>query len=555
MSRSLSKRRSAATIKQPLAGSAAAPDWRELIVSANQALQLANIDGAASLFLQALEHQPDVAEAWLGLGRCRMHKNDLLQAEWCLQRAVRFDPTLSAAQQQLVCCWKQIASRAETAAQEADWVTYDRYGLVALAGHRQCRAEGAVGTISPFGVLSLELTPLEQRELAISVATAFAAKYAPSGVTSPALGADLSQRRIRVGYLGDQWGDRATGHQIHRLFQHHDRDRFEVFVFSLGDNDDSWYRNTIAHATEHFVDISALSSVDAAQHIREMDIDILVDLIGLCDRRRAAIAAQRPAPIQVLWMAGKATTGAPWADYWLVDPTVAPVGTQGQFTEQLIDLPHSHRLYCGEDYRFVPTTRSAEGLPDDAMVYCAFSPLTHIDAPVFDAWMRTLQAVPSSVLWLIDPQGVASERMEGWAVDQGIDPDRLIFAPRKPKKDHLARMALADLFLDTRRANSPAYAGDALWAGLPVLSCPGDRFAQRTTASACAAASFTNLIVEDMAQYEQMAIHLGRHRNELSVHQQLLQATQAGAPLFDSERFARDLEATYQNLIERHGDK
>lgn len=350
--------------------------------------------------------------------------------------------------------------------------------------------------------------------------------------------------RIRVGYLSADFHDHATAHLMLGMFKRHDRTRFEVYAYSYGPNDGSDYRTRIQGEAEHFVDLSTLSDREAAARILEDEIDVLVDLKGYTREARTAILAYRPAPIQVAWLGYPGSLGAPFIDYALVDATVVPPEQAAHYTERLLYMPHCYQVNDDEQPIDPRTpTRAEAGLPETGVVFASFCAHYKLDPRVFDAWMRILKAVPGSVLWLIDGYGPARDQLRATARAAGVDPQRLVFAPRQRKAEHLARHALADLFLDTFAYNAHTTMSDALWAGLPALTCPGRTFATRVGASLLRAVGLPELIAPDVDAYVRMAVELARDPAKRQALREKLASLRGTTPLFDTAGFVRDWES------------
>ena len=337
--------------------------------------------------------------------------------------------------------------------------------------------------------------------------------------------------------------------QLAQLIERHDRSRFVVTAISFGRDDGSAIRARLVRAFDTFHDFSALKSDEIARRLRGMEIDIVIDLNGHTGGGRPDIFAFRPAPVQAAWLGYPGTTGAPWMDYLIADTVVAPPQDQGFYSETLVHLPDS----------FFPTdaarpigplpSRGEAGLPEDGFVFCAFNNSWKITAPLFETWMRLLREVPASVLWLKRPNPAALKNLSQAASAQGIDPARLVFADDAPLDAHLARQGLADLFLDTLPYNAHATASDALWAGLPVLTCRGEAFAGRVAASLLNAIGLPELVTESLADYEAMALRLARDPQALRTLREKLAQNRATAPLFDGERLRIALETAFAKML------
>ncbi|MFN6560951.1 MAG: TIGR03032 family protein [Nostoc sp. ChiSLP01] len=357
--------------------------------------------------------------------------------------------------------------------------------------------------------------------------------------------------RLRIGYLSNDFRNHATSHLMKSLFNLHNRANFEIFAYSFGTDDNSEYRQHIVANCEHFQDITTLSTEESARQIYDDGIHILIDLKGYTAGSRSAILALRPAPIQVNYLGYPGTMGADFIDYIISDSAVTPPEFANSFSEKLVTLPHSYQVNDRQQpIASTPMTRSQYGLPEIGFVFCCFNNNYKIEPQIFDVWMRILAAVPGSVLWLLVRFPAAEDNLKREAQARGIDSDRLIFTQYHAKAEHLARHQLADLFLDTLYCNAHTTASDALWAGLPVLTCIGKTFASRVAASLLTAVGLPDLITNNLEQYEQLAIHLAHSPTALPELKQRLAKNRTTYPLFDTPRFTRNLEQAYSAMWE-----
>ncbi|MHC5857822.1 O-linked N-acetylglucosamine transferase, SPINDLY family protein [Nostoc sp.] len=353
--------------------------------------------------------------------------------------------------------------------------------------------------------------------------------------------------RLRIGYLSNDFRNHATSHLIKSLFNLHDQANFEIFAYSFGADDNSEYRQHISANCEHFQDITTLSIEESARQIYDDGIQILIDLKGYTAGSRSAILALRPAPIQVSYLGYPGTMGAEFIDYIISDSVVTPPEFADGFSEKLVTLPHSYQVNDHQQaIASTPVTRSEYGLPESGFVFCCFNNNYKIEPQIFDIWMRILAAVPGSVLWLLVRFPIAEDNLKREAQARGINSDRLIFAQYHPKAEHLARHQLADLFLDTFYCNAHTTASDALWAGLPIITCLGKTFASRVAASLLTAVGLPELITNNLEQYEQLAIYLAHSPTALQEIKQKLAQNRTTYPLFDTPRFTRNLELAYR---------
>ncbi|MGH8742575.1 MAG: hypothetical protein ACREUN_16755, partial [Burkholderiales bacterium] len=289
--------------------------------------------------------------------------------------------------------------------------------------------------------------------------------------------------KLRIGYLSGDFRDHPAAYLIAELIELHDRGRFEIAAYSYGPNDGSAIRARLARAFDRFVDLSALSHADAASRIHGDRTDILLDLTGYTSRARAEILALRPAPVQVNFLGYPGTMGAGFIDYLISNRFMTPASHAAHFSEKLVLLPGSHQV--NDRQRAVAETqpRAKLGLPEKAFVFCCLNQTNKILPDVFATWMRLLLGTPSSVLWLVDNGSLATGNLRAEAEKRGVPPERLVFAPRVPIAQHLARLRAADLFLDTLPYNAHSTTSDALWVGLPVLTCVGNTFTSRMAGS------------------------------------------------------------------------
>jgi predicted O-linked N-acetylglucosamine transferase (SPINDLY family) len=330
------------------------------------------------------------------------------------------------------------------------------------------------------------------------------------------------------------------------LFECHDRDRFEVFAYSYGPDDKSPMRARLDRAFDRFADIHALSHREAARLIHADKVDILVDLKGYTHHARPAISAYRPAPVQVSYLGYPATMGADFIDYIIVDPFVVPAGQQPFFSERLVHLPGSYQVNDRRrEVTSARTSRQDHGLPPEGLVLCSFNNSYKISPVVFDIWMRLLRSVPGSVLWLLETNGLVKGNLRSEAGKRGVDSARLIFAPVVPPAEHLGRHRHADLFLDTLPCNAHTTASDALWAGLPVLTCSGDTFAGRVAGSLLTAIGMPELVTGSLEEYEQAALALARDPQRLVALRQKLEKKRDTSSLFDLPKLTANIEAAY----------
>lgn len=503
-------------------------------------LKTHQLDPAKRHLEQALALAPTHADAWYNLGNLLADIGELDRAIAAYQQALIARPDYVEArislirQLQNVCDWAALV-------EHLNWV-------------RQRVTERPDGRVFPFAFIGLESTADEQ----FACAQAWADRHYRRDA-QPICGTNITNgsadpgQRLRLGYLSSDFHDHATAWLMAEVFELHDRSRFEVFGYSAGPYDGGPMRQRLARAFEHFVDVSALGPQQMAQRIAADQLHLLIDLKGYTRDTRSAVLPWRPAPILVNYLGYPGTLGDGMADYILADATIIPPGAEHGYGEQVIRLP---RCYQPNDRHRViapmPSRREV-GLPDQALVYACFNHTYKITGEVFARWMSILRGVEGSVLWLLRSNRWAEQALRTAADRAGVDPQRLVFGEPKPLAEHLGRLAQADLFLDTAPVNAHTSASDALWAGVPVLTCPGQTFISRVAASLVQAAELpAHLIAASWDQYVTTAIALGRQPLTLALMKQHLQQRRTHLPLFDTPAFVADLETCWRQLVEAH---
>lgn len=401
---------------------------------------------------------------------------------------------------------------------------------------------------APFVLVALPTTSEEQRRCAeLHVKEKFRRLPPPLW-----RGTRHRRGRLRVAYLSADFGEHATAHLMAGLFERHDRSRFETIAVSYGADDGSPMRRRLQRAFDRFVDARQQSDEQIAALLRDLEVDLAVDLKGHTTAARLGILAYRPAPIQISYLGFPGTTGAPFIDYVLADRFVIPEEERRFYSESVVYLPGSYQV--NDATRTISPRRKdrAElGLPPKGFVFCCFNSSYKITPGVFAVWMRLLACLPGSVVWLLADNDAAQGNLREAARRSGIDPQRLVFAPRAPNSEHLARHRAADLFLDTLPCNAHTTASDALWAGLPVLTAVGATFAGRVAGSLLHAAGLPELVTTNLEDYERLALRLACEPRLLSEYKAKLEANRTAAALFDTDRSTRHVESAYLTMWDR----
>lgn len=522
---------------------------------------------AVACMSRVLELQPENAQAWINRGQARMvmQQDELAFADF--NQALRINPRLAEPRAQVGLLLRKYKRHQESLQQlRAAWqVNPSMPGLLTDMlrvvtemcewsslgeGMRLLQATLGKGSpgVDPFVVLGM----LDEPQLQLHAARIAAASCAGEPCPEIRSASNSIGRKLRVGYYSADFRQHATTVLTAQLFEQHGRDRFEWFAFDFGPLQEDATRERVRKSFDHFINVRGRSDSDVAAFSRELGIDIAVDLKGFTTDHRLGIFSFRCAPVQVSWLGYPGTTGAKFMDYVVADKVVLPPPMQPYFSEKVVYLPHSYQ--CNDRSRPVlntMVTREEHGLPEAGFVFCCFNNNYKILPPTFDSWMRILRSVPGSVLWLLEDNPFVGLNLRREAEARGVAPDRLVFAPRMDLDRHLARHTLADLFLDTWPYNAHTTARDALWTGLPLLTCAGRAFASRVAASLLHAVGLPEMVTETPQEYEARAIALASNPEELATLRSKLCAQIKTAPLFDTPRFARDLEAAYISMHAR----
>ena len=360
-------------------------------------------------------------------------------------------------------------------------------------------------------------------------------------------------KKLRIGYFSGDFRNHPVAYLTAGLFEEHDRSQFEIFAFSFGPDTPDDMRLRLEKAFDHFVDVKDCTDAQLIARAREADLDIAIDLMGLTKGCRPRIFLARVAPVQMSYLGYPGTTGIAEMDYILVDQTIAEPVDASHYTEKFIRLAHSFQV---NDPSRRPSdrvfSRAELGLPPTGFVFCCFNNNYKINPAIFDCWMRMLQSVPGSVLWLREATEQAAQNLRDEARARGVEATRLVFAGRiESMADHLARQRAADLFIDTLPYNAHTTASDALWAGVPVLTCKGRSYAGRVGASLLRALDLNALIAKDLDEYVQVAVALAQDPARLAAVRSALQKKLLSEPLFDLKRFTRNIEQAFLTAIER----
>jgi predicted O-linked N-acetylglucosamine transferase (SPINDLY family) len=542
---------------------------------------LGEIAAAAASFRRAAEIAPSFAPAHNNLGLALESLGKLADAEPALRRAVELAPGYAPAHADLgrVLLGLDRGEDAAAALHSAlDRGSADRGTRILLARallrvaryHEAADVLGKVLAVNPgdreAGTLLDECRsklgsdhafagnpPSVIRALEREANRAFGARAAKRAGPAPARSfARTRKPKLRIGYLSGDFRAHAVANLTAELFELHDRKRFEVLAYSTGPDDGSPMRQRILRAFDIFTDLHRVAFRAAAERIADDSIDILVDLSTYTEFGVPEILALRPAPIQVNFLGYPGTLGADFADYIIADRFIIPPEHAADYTEAVAYLPDCYMPNDRKRAIAEPRPTRAEcGLPAEAFVFCCFNGLWKVTAGMLDLWAGLLREIPGSVLWLRDISPAATREFRAAARHYGLE-ERFLFAGRTDPAQHLARMTCADIFLDTLPYNAHSTASDALWAGLPVLTCVGDTFAARVCGSLLTAAGIPELVTTSLDDYRALALRLAKDGDLLKSLRERLRANRLTCPLFDSTKFTRNLESLYARIWERH---
>jgi predicted O-linked N-acetylglucosamine transferase (SPINDLY family) len=476
----------------------------------------------------ALRLRPDFAEAFNGRASVLQDLHRYDEAFAAYDRAFSLDPRIPYVEgwrlhcKMHICDWSNLEHELDRLSRNVD------------------KGEPAA---APYVLLGMDASARRQ----LMSAKIYAEDLYPA-VPSPLWrGETYSHRAIRIGYVSGEFHDQATAHLTAEMYECHDRQAFEIHAYATGLNDRSAMRARLEKAFDRFVDASMLTDQELARAIRRAEIDILVNLNGYFGAERSGAFAMRPAPVQVNYLGYPGTMGVPYMDYIVADKHIVPEDQKDCYSEKLVYLPHTYQPNDRKrEIAARALTRSDCDLPQDGFVFCCFNNNFKITPQLFDIWMRLLGRNEGSVLWLFEGNASVKRNLAREAERRGIAADRIIFARYMKRDEHLARTCLADLFLDTLPHNAHTTASDALWCGVPVLTCVGTSFAGRVAASLLRAVGLDELVTHSLEDYEALALNLARHPGQLHALKERLARNRDKAALFDTPGYTRSLEAAYR---------
>jgi protein O-GlcNAc transferase len=495
-------------------------------------LALGRMEEALAGYEQALQSQPGDVEALFSAASCLLALNRLESAQEYFRRVCALRPDFPFAR----------GYRMFTGARLCDWTDAARERRELL----DAVLSGARADV-PLSFLSVTDSPAAQ----LQCARTFAEHRYPVLADPPVVSRRTRHERIRLAYVSADLRNHIVSRLLARVFEKHDRLRFEVHAISLRAADNHPFGRRVHAAFDRFTDVSRHSDAEVAALMRELEIDIAIDLMGFTEGQRMGIFGRRCAPVQVNYLGFPGTVGTTFMDYIIADEYVIPPASRAFYSEKVAYLPGC--FHPTDDARVLPArcARQDLGLPEDALVCCSLNNSYKYNDTLFDIWARLLLAVPNSVLWLIADEPSIEARLRRRAAERGVSAAQLRFSRRVSYEDNIARVRNADLFLDTLPFNAGATASDVLWAGVPLLTCSGESFAGRMAGSLLRAVGLEELVTSDLAEYERRALELMRTPSRLVELRRKLEMARERSPLFNTESYCRNLEGLYQVMWER----
>ncbi len=511
------------------------PDYADACYNRGNALQeLRRLNDALASYDQAITLKPDYGEAYCNRGNTLRELRELNDAVASYKEALALKPD--------GLFW--LGMYLHTMMQICEWSALDFH-----VSQLTEKIEHHEKVSSPFPILAIADSLSLQKDAArIYVQEQYPATHEFSAIPMPP-----RHDKIRIGYYSADFHDHATMDLMAGLFETHDRSKFELIAFSFGPAKNDGMRTRVTSAFDRFIDVRTQSDRGVTLLSRELEIDIAVDLKGFTQDSRPGIFALRTAPIQINYLGYPGSMGAEYIDYLIADGTLIPESSRPYYSEKIVYLPDCYQV--NDTQRSIADkvfTRKELGLPETGFVFCCFNNNYKITPATFDGWMRILKQTEGSVLWLLEDNVTAASNLRKEATERGVEADRLLFAKRMPLPEHLARHLHADLFLDTLPCNAHTTASDALWAGLPVLTCMGESFASRVAASLLNAIHLPELITSTQDEYEALAIELAISPEKSRLIREKLERNRLTTPLFNTQLFTQHIEEAYRMMYERY---
>lgn len=496
-------------------------------------MEYGQFDSAIASFEESIKINPNSAIPHQNIANIFNQKKDFSKSLFYLRNAQKIDPAMPYNKGMI----------ASTMGAMCDW-----QGLHSLINSIERSIDNENTISNPFA----PITYLKSQYQLTKIAKDWVTLKCPESNFFPPFDSLKKSGKIKIGYFSADFYYHATSILMAGLFEQHDRSKFEIYAFSFGPNGEDDLSVRIRLSFDHFIDVSQLSDRAITAYSRELGIDIAMDLKGFTQNSRAAIFTERAAPIQINYLGFPGSMGAPYIDYIIADNYIIPQELECNYTEHVLRMPHCYqpndRLRSIDNTKH---TRSMHQLPEEALVLCCFNNNYKITPEIYSIWMRILAKFPQTVLWLLKDNSSVEQNLKMEAQARGVNPNRLIFADRVSATEHLARHQCADLFLDTYPCNAHTTASDALWVGLPIVTCSGNSFASRVAGSLLYAIGFESLVTQSIEEYEAKIVELLKRPDQLAQLRQRLEANRLISPLFDTVRYTKDFEELLINVYEK----
>jgi len=501
------------------------------------------IDGrmeeAVKYYVKAIETNPNYAEAYDSLGRLLIDFGKPDEAIPLFERAIEIKPGFESPMFNLLFALQRTCT----------WGSYEALKRKLWKMTKSSIDKNQKPMEDPFANISRDDDLATNHAIARAWSQFLAKKAAHTAIEFSFLDRKVLKKKITIGYLSSNFHNHPNAHLTNKMFGLHNRDVFNVFCYSCGEDDGSIYREKVRQGCDKFIDLRKSTDVDAAKLIYNDGVDILVDLMGYTKGNRLEICALRPAPIQIRYLGMLGTTGSTFFDYLIGDQTVIPSDHKQFYSEKIIYMPKCYIIssYEKEKYRN-KFTRKDMGLPDKGVVFCSFNQAYKLDPIMYNSWMNILRQVPDSVLWLQGGNNTVEQNLREEAFKREINHDRIIFADRLPKDEHIERLKLADIALDTRIVGGSATTCDALWTGVPVITLLGNHFNSRMSASILNAVGMNELVAHRIEEYEKSCIRIASDTGKLLSIREKLRKNLENTSLFDTSKFVQSLEGRYKQI-------
>ena len=495
--------------------------------------KMGRLNEAAENFKLAIELKFDYSEAHFNLGLTLEDLGSLADAQEMFGRALSLNPSYPMAQAHLNHIRQRVVD----------------FGVYSTLAEDSDTLGIATAAVPPWAALTWSDDPEQQ----LLRARRYAAEFHGGPEKAPAESSATASDRLRVAYFSADFHDFPGMYLMAGMLEAHDRDQFEIFAFSYGPDSDDVMRERIINAVDHFIDIRELPTSAVVDASRELGIDIAIHRNGYTKETRTELFQERLAPVQISYLGYPGTLGTDFVDYLVADPVVIPKEQRRFYAEKIIYLPNSYQP--NDDRRQIAplnSVRADHGLPDKGLVLCCFNQTYKISPREFDIWMRVMNSVDGSVLWLLQSNALAEQNLQEEAQRRGVEANRIIFAERMPQAEHLARHQHADLFIDTFNYNAHTGASDALWAGLPLVTKAGKQFAARVASSLLVAMGMSDLITETEEQYEQLIMELAHDGSKLDALKARVRINRLSKPLFKTDEYTRDFEFGLKMAVQKH---